>query len=71
MMSAHTVKGTVYRERHKRVRYVGVVMAHADAVRVQTVQCLFGVWVRQKRSRVGTITPAEFVRRFCDVGLAS
>jgi hypothetical protein len=61
------VKGEVYRERHKRFRYAGVVTSHVDGVRVQTVQRVFGVWVRRYRSRIGTITQAEFARRFVKV----
>ena len=61
------MKGLVYREKRRRlygVRYAGVVMDHTDALRIQTVQLIFGVWVKQMRSRVRTITRAEFAKRF-------
>jgi hypothetical protein len=57
------MKGTVTREKYRK-RYAGVVMDHADAVRLQTVQLVYGVWVRQTRSRVTTITPEDFRKRF-------
>jgi len=59
------MKGMIYRERRNdRVRFAGVVMSHVDGVRIQTVQLIYGVWVRRTRSRVGTLTVAEFNRRF-------
>lgn len=61
------IRGTVYREKRKRAygtRYAGVVIDQGRVLRIQTVQRVFGVWVRQSWGRVCCITRAEFAQRF-------
>lgn len=56
--------GTVYVEKRRTRRPVGIVTANSRTVRIQTVQRIFGVWVRQHRARVSCITIEDFRRRF-------
>ena len=70
-------KGDIYREKRLRPpmydpRDVGIVTASdGHSLRIQTVQLLYGCWVRQKRARVKSITVAEFAQRFVPVAVAS
>jgi hypothetical protein len=56
--------GTVHVEKRRTRRAVGIVTANTRTVRIQTVQRVFGVWVRQHRARIGCITVEDFRRRF-------
>lgn len=56
--------GAVWVEKRRQRRPVGIVTANSRTVRIQTVQLVFGVWVRQHRSRIGCITIEDLRRRF-------
>lgn len=59
--------GGIWFEKRRGRRTVGIVTANTRTVRIQTVQCLFGVWVRQHRARVTCITVQDMARRFAKV----
>lgn len=56
--------GSVAYEKRRMRRPVGIVTVNTRTVRIQTVQLVFGTWVRQHRSRIGCITIEDFRRRF-------
>jgi len=56
--------GSVWVEKRSTRRLVGIVTANTRTVRIQTVQRVYGCWVRQHRARVSCITIEDFRRRF-------